>query len=216
MCDIYTEMMVPEFESIWGDLQGVPFEQGFLEAGGYRTRYLHAGSAALPPLVLLHGSAGHAEAYVRNLKSHSRYYSTWAIDLLGHGYTDRPGHPLEIEHYTAHLAGFLRAIGADRAHLSGESLGGWVATRMAIDHPELVDRLVLNTAGGSQADPKVMARIRELSMAAAQNPDWDTVRARILWLILIYALGNIAMSGYMLIQLFRLKPDESVEALLRR
>jgi 2-hydroxy-6-oxonona-2,4-dienedioate hydrolase len=183
MCDIYTEMMVPEFESIWGDLQGVPFEQGFLEAGGYRTRYLHAGSAALPPLVLLHGSAGHAEAYVRNLKSHSRYYSTWAIDLLGHGYTDRPGHPLEIEHYTAHLAGFLRAIGADRAHLSGESLGGWVATRMAIDHPELVDRLVLNTAGGSQADPKVMARIRELSMAAAQNPDWDTVRARILWLM---------------------------------
>jgi len=43
-----------------------------------------------------------------------------------------------------------------------------------------------------------------------------TMWARILWLILIYALGNIAMSGYMLIQLFRLKPDESVEALLRR
>ncbi len=43
-----------------------------------------------------------------------------------------------------------------------------------------------------------------------------TMWSRILWLILIYALGNIAMSGYMLIQLFRLKPDESVEALLRR
>ncbi len=43
-----------------------------------------------------------------------------------------------------------------------------------------------------------------------------TMWARILWLILIYALGNIAMSGYMLIQLFRLKPEESVEALLRR
>ena len=43
-----------------------------------------------------------------------------------------------------------------------------------------------------------------------------TMWSRILWLILIYALGNIAMSGYMLIQLFRLKPDEPVEALLRR
>lgn len=40
--------------------------------------------------------------------------------------------------------------------------------------------------------------------------------ARIVWLILIYVLGNIAMSFYMLIQLFRLKPEEGMEALLLR
>ena len=40
--------------------------------------------------------------------------------------------------------------------------------------------------------------------------------ARIVWLILIYALGNIAMSLYMLIQLFRLKPEEGMEQLLLR
>jgi hypothetical protein len=40
--------------------------------------------------------------------------------------------------------------------------------------------------------------------------------ARIVWLIVIYALGNIAMSFYMLIQLFRLKPEEGMEALLLR
>src|ERR1700761_3503134 len=119
-------------------------------AGGVRTRYLRAGDPGKPVLVLLHGSAGHAEAYVRNLGAHGEYFSTWAIDMLGHGFTDRPGHPLEVEHYVEHLLAFLDAIDVERTNLSGESLGGWVASRLAIDHAGRVDRLVLNTAGGSQ------------------------------------------------------------------
>lgn len=171
------------FESIWHDLQGVPFEQGYLQAGGYRTRYLHAGSSDQPTLVLLHGSAGHAEAYVRNLAAHAEHFSTWAIDMVGHGYSDRAGHPLEVTHYAEHVIAFLDAIGAERAHLSGESLGGWVVSRIAIDHPQRVGRIVLNTAGGSQADPAVMQQIITLSMAAAEHPDWETVGARIRWLM---------------------------------
>jgi 2-hydroxy-6-oxonona-2,4-dienedioate hydrolase len=134
-------------------------------------------------LILLHGSGGHAEAYVRNLEAHAEHFSTWSIDMLGHGYTDKPGHPLEIVHYVDHLLAVLDAIGAKRAHLSGESLGGWVVARAAVDHPDKVDRLVLNTAGGSQADPEVMQRIITLSMAAAEDPAWETVQARIKWLM---------------------------------
>ncbi|WKG01839.1 alpha/beta fold hydrolase [Mycolicibacterium sp. HK-90] len=172
-----------EHESVWRDLQGVAFSQGYLDVAGVRTRYLHAGDPKLPVLVLLHGSGGHAEAYVRNLASHAEHFSTWSIDMLGHGYTDKPGHPLEVAHYVDHLIGFLDTIGAQRAHISGESLGGWVAARAAADHPGRVDRLVLNTAGGSQADPEVMKRIITLSMAAAENPSWETVQARIKWLM---------------------------------
>lgn len=174
---------VPEFESVWSDLQGVAFEQGYLDASGVRTRYLRAGDPAKPVLVLLHGSGGHAEAYVRNLAAHAEHFWTWSVDMLGHGYTDKPGHPLEIGHYVAHLMDVLDAIGAQTASISGESLGGWVAARAAIDHPDRVGRLVLNTAGGSQADPEVMKRIITLSMAAVENPSWETVQARIKWLM---------------------------------
>jgi 2-hydroxy-6-oxonona-2,4-dienedioate hydrolase len=174
---------VPEFESVWSDLQGVEFSQGYLDAGGVRTRYLHAGDPNKPTLVLLHGSGGHAEAYVRNLEAHAAHFSTWSIDMLGHGYTDKPGHLLEISHYVGHLAAVLDTIGVQRAHISGESLGGWVASRFAVDHPDRLERLVLNTAGGSQADPEVMKRIITLSMAAAENPTWETVQARIKWLM---------------------------------
>ncbi|MFC9835525.1 alpha/beta fold hydrolase [Rhodococcus sp. NPDC127530] len=172
------------YESIWSDLQGVPFEQGYLTTtAGVRTRYLHAGERDKPTLILLHGSGGHAEAYVRNLRAHGEHFSTWSIDMVGHGYTDKPGHPLEIEHYVAHLMSFLDTIGVERAHLSGESLGGWVVARAAIDFPHRVDRLVLNTAGGSQADPVVMNRIKTLSMAAATDPTWEKVQDRIVWLM---------------------------------
>ncbi|MDZ7886526.1 MAG: alpha/beta hydrolase [Mycobacterium sp.] len=170
-------------ESVWSDLQGVSFTQGYLDARGVRTRYLHAGDPSKPALVLLHGSGGHAEAYVRNLEAHAEHFSTWSIDMLGHGYTDKPGHPLEVAHYVDHLLAVFDAIGADKVYLSGESLGGWVAARAAADHPGRIERLVLNTAGGSQADPEVMKRIITLSMAAAENPDWDTVQARITWLM---------------------------------
>ena len=125
-----------EHESVWSDLQGVAFVQGYLNAGGVRTRYLHAGDSSKPPLILLHGSGGHAEAYVRNLEAHAEHFSTWSIDMLGHGYTDKPGHPLEVRHYVDHLLAFLDAIGVERAHLSGESLGGWVVSRAAVDHPD--------------------------------------------------------------------------------
>lgn len=174
---------MPGFESIWSDLQGVAFTQGYLDAAGVRTRYLQAGDPALPALVLLHGSGGHAEAYVRNLAAHAEHFCTWSIDMLGHGYTDKPGHPLEISHYVTHLVAVLDTIGADKASISGESLGGWVAARAAIDHPDRIDRLVLNTAGGSQADPEVMKRIVTLSMAAVEDPTWETVQARIKWLM---------------------------------
>ncbi|MBE5477822.1 hypothetical protein E3G68_005155 [Mycobacteroides abscessus] len=147
------------YTSVWSDLTGTEFSQGFIDAGGYRTRYLHAGDATQPTLILLHGITGHAEAYVRNLRSHAEHFSVWAIDLIGHGYSAKPDHPLEIAHYVDHVLKFTDAIGAQSAHFSGESVGGWTAARLAIDHPEKVDRVALNTMGGTMANPQVMERI---------------------------------------------------------
>ena len=171
------------YQSIWGDLRGVSFRQGWLDAGGISTRYLHAGSEDQPALILLHGVGGHAEAYVRNLKAHGEHFSTWAVDMVGHGWSDLATHDLEVRHYIDHLLSFMDAAGIEKASISGESLGGWVAARFAIDHPDRIDRLVLNTAGGSQADPAVMAKIKELSMRAATDPSWEFIKTRLEWLM---------------------------------
>lgn len=175
--------MSHDYTSVWSDLNQVELSQGFLQAGPYRTRYLHTGDDSKPLLLLLHGITGHAEAYVRNLAAHGEHFNTYAIDFIGHGYSTKPDHPLEVPHYVDHLNHVLDALGASSAYLSGESLGGWVAARFAQQFPERVERIALNTMGGTMANPKVMERLFTLSMEAAQDPSWERVKARLEWLM---------------------------------
>jgi len=171
------------FTSVWSDLNQVEFSQGFIDAGGYRTRYLHAGDPSKPTLLMLHGITGHAEAYVRNLRAASEHFSVWAIDFIGHGYSAKPEHPLEIKHYVDHVFKFMDAIGAEKVYMTGESLGGWVTARIAADYPEKLHRILLNTMGGTMANPAVMERLLTLSTEAANDPSWERVKARLEWLM---------------------------------
>jgi 2-hydroxy-6-oxonona-2,4-dienedioate hydrolase len=172
-----------EFTSVWSDLAQVEFSQGFLQAGPYRTRYLKAGSQDKPLLLMLHGVTGHAEAYVRNLKAHAEHFNVYAIDFIGHGYSAKPDHPLEIPHYIDQIHHVMDTLGYDKAYFTGESLGGWVTARFAQLHPEKVERIVLNTMGGTMANPQVMERLYTLSMQAAEDPSWERVKARLEWLM---------------------------------
>ena len=169
--------------SIWSDLRGGAFSQGYIDAGGIRTRYLKAGSDDAPPLVLLHGTGGHAECYARNLLAHGAHFNVYAIDMIGHGWTDKPAYDYEIDAYVEHLRAVLDCLGFERPHVSGESLGGWVGARFALKYPDRVDRLVLNTTGGATMNPAVMEKIKASTRAAVRNPVWDTVRARLEWLM---------------------------------
>ena len=171
------------YQSFWTDLRGGSFEQGYLVADGIRTRYLHAGRQGQPVLILLHGTSGHAEAYTRNLLAHGEHFDTYAIDMVGHGYSDKPQQPYEVDVYVEHLRAVLDTLGCARAHVSGESLGGWVAARFALKYPQRIDRLVLNTTGGATMNPAVMQKIKTSTLAAVEQPTWDSVRARLAWLM---------------------------------
>lgn len=176
-------MTTTQHASIWTDLTRVPFEQGYLDAGGTRTRYLAAGDPGKPLLILIHGTGGHAEAYSRNLAAHSEHFRTYAIDLVGHGWTDKPELDYEIADYARHVIEVIKALGYPKAHISGESLGGWVAAWMAVHHPEWVDRVMLNTAGGWTAYPEVMERIKRLTMEAVNDPSPARIRTRLEFLM---------------------------------
>ncbi|MEM7541650.1 MAG: alpha/beta hydrolase [Pseudomonadota bacterium] len=169
--------------SFWADLRGASFDQGYLDANGLRTRYLHAGDATKPPLLLLHGTGGHAECYSRNLAAHGEHFDTWALDMIGHGWTDKPQFDYEIPAYVEHLKDFMDVLDVEAADISGESLGGWVAARFALKYPQRVKRLVLNTTGGATMIPEVMEKIKTATRAAVHNPVWETVKARLEWLM---------------------------------
>lgn len=170
--------------TIWVDMLGVPFRQTFYQAGGYRTRAIECGEG--PPLIFLHGTGGHAEAYMRNLAAHAKHFHVYAIDMLGHGYTDHYDGDYTMQVWSDHLLAFMDAIGADSACLSGESLGAMVSAWTAIRQPQRVRKLVLNT--GILAPPNAKGKQElidalERSKKAAGNLTMEAVRARMAWLM---------------------------------
>ena len=146
-------------EPLWVTLQGVDFVQRYRKVGGRNVRTLEAGTHNKDKLLFLHGINGHAEAYVRNLSAHAGYFHVVAFDFFGHGYSDKPlGASYEIDYYIEQVLGVMDDLEADQVVLSGESLGGWVAARLTVQHPDRVERLVLNALGGLGADERVIGK----------------------------------------------------------
>ena len=167
--------------TLWTDVADVDYSIRHIRVGSWSTRVLECGAGA--PLILMHGTGGHLEAYTRNFRALAARHRVIAYDFPGHGWTTTADSDLEIDDYIAHLLGLLDRLSVDRAHLCGESLGGWVALKFAVRYPDRVGRLVLNTPGGTMATPQVMERIRSLSQAAADDPSQQRVRARLEWLM---------------------------------
>jgi 2-hydroxy-6-oxonona-2,4-dienedioate hydrolase len=168
---------LPEHISIWGELADTDHELRHVDVRGVRTRVLRAGSG--PDLVLLHGTGGHLEAYARDIAGLAAGFRVTAYDMVGHGWSDLPDRPYTIDVLTDHLIGLLDVLDIGTAHLSGESLGGWVAAWAAAHYPERVARLVLNTPGNIANKPEVMARLRDSTLAAVRDPSDTTVRRRV-------------------------------------
>ena len=170
--------------TIWNHLQGGEFKQTYYNAGGVMTRAIEAGEA--PPLIFLHGTGGHAEAYLKNIEAHAKHFHVYAIDMVGHGYSDAPDISYEMQCYVDFMGDFLDAIGAEKASISGESLGATVASWYALAHPERINKIVMNT--GTMLPPdeegaKELQDLLERSRKAAGSPDREMIRQRIRWLM---------------------------------
>jgi 2-hydroxy-6-oxonona-2,4-dienedioate hydrolase len=167
-------------ESLWTDLLGTEFAQRYYDAGGVRTRVLEAGDPDRPALFFLHGVNGHAEAYVRNIGAHASEFRVLSVDMVGHGFTDKPmDRDYEIHTYVDHLIALMDTLGLEKVHLSGESLGGWAGIKLAATHPDRLHSLVLNTPGGLTADPAVMERLKTLTLDAVTAPAKEKVQKRL-------------------------------------
>jgi 3-oxoadipate enol-lactonase len=108
------------------------------------------------PLILIHGLADDHRAWRRALPDLLLRHRVLMYDLRGHGGSSLGNPDGTLAQLGADLASFMEAIGVDKADVAGFSLGGTIAMRMAIDHPEKVERLVLvatsSRVGRSAAD----------------------------------------------------------------
>lgn len=114
----------------------------FVRANELAIGYDLAGSSG-PPVVFLHGVGSDRSVWRRQLAAFAADYRAIAIDLRGHGESEAPPAPIDRAGFAADVAGVLRALALEPAHLVGLSMGGVVALETYARTPELVRSLTL-------------------------------------------------------------------------
>ncbi|HEV7556606.1 MAG TPA: alpha/beta fold hydrolase [Kofleriaceae bacterium] len=135
---------------------------------GLEIHYVVHGSGE--PLVLLHGGVGGSEMFEPVLPALVKHHQVIAIDLQGHGRTKDIARPLRYELMADDVAALLGQLGLAKVDVLGYSLGGGVAARLAIQHPDLVRRLGLVSTSFKRTGwyPEVLAQTAAMGPEAAK------------------------------------------------
>lgn len=102
------------------------------------------------PLVLVHGIADRDESWAPMLERLNKAgFHVYAPDLLGYGRSPKPSDSdYSISTQEQFVADFIRSLGLQKTDIGGWSMGGWITLKLALDHPEMVDRVVVYNSAG--------------------------------------------------------------------
>jgi pimeloyl-ACP methyl ester carboxylesterase len=158
-----------------------------------------------PPLVLLHGAFGTIEScFAELLPALARDFEVVAVELQGHGHTRDISRPLTYEGMAGDVAALLEALEIARARLVGYSMGGAVGLELALERPELIERLVF--AGGASFDPdgeypELQASFESFDPHELDGSRWHEAYRQVAphpdgWTSLVVKLNELDRSGH--------------------
>lgn len=155
----------------------------FLKIDGRQIRMLHEGQGA--PVILVHGLGTSAERWNRNIDALGGAFSVYAIDLFNSGFSSDVqfgGTPPQKIH-SQQLQAVCSELGLAKATFVGSSYGGLVVTLLALETPELVDRLVIVGSGSATHPPdeqeKSLRAARENGIKALEAGGLAAMRKRL-------------------------------------
>jgi pimeloyl-ACP methyl ester carboxylesterase len=135
------------------------------EVDGASVNYVDIGSGEESPVIFIHGLAGQWQNWLENIPRISQERRVIAPDLPGHGASKPPRDEISISGCGRMVHGLAEQLGIERAVVVGNSMGGFVASEVAIQFPGFVERLMLVSAAGissasvSQAPVMTLGRI---------------------------------------------------------
>lgn len=153
-------------------LQATAFAQkknektGYVSANGIDYYYEIHGEGE--PLLLIHGGLGSIDMFEPILSSLTENRQVIGVDLHGHGRTELGDRPISYVDMGDDMATLLKELGYNQIDVMGYSMGGGVALRLAIQHPGLVRRMVVVSAGFSHPDGTYPEIISQQEMIGAE------------------------------------------------
>ncbi len=145
-----------------------------LPTGAFDTNFHDVGSG--PPVLLLHGSGAGVSAWANwrgLIPVLSQNFRVIAPYLVGFGYTSIPD-PARFtifDTWIDQVLALLDGLGVERAHVVGNSFGGWLAMQLATRHPDRLDRIVLMGPGGVKIE-----FTNELDALWGYTPSFDNMK----------------------------------------
>ncbi|HEX2207547.1 MAG TPA: alpha/beta hydrolase [Longimicrobium sp.] len=145
-----------------------PARSGHVQANGVNYWYEVHGQGE--PLLLLHGGLGSIDMFGPVLGTLAATRQVIAVDLHGHGRTALGDRPISLVDMGDDMAAILRELGYGQVDVMGYSMGGGVGFRLAVQHPDVVRRLVLVSAGYAQDGfyPEILGMQGQVGAAAAE------------------------------------------------
>src|SRR5215207_10629296 len=128
---------------------------------GVRLRYAEQGDPAGRPVVMLHGYTDSSFSFSRALPLLDPGRRVYALDLRGHGDSERPAGGYAVSDFAADVLAFMDARGLERATLVGHCMGSLVAQRVALVAPQRVERLVLVSSMTAARNIEGMSELRQ-------------------------------------------------------
>ena len=148
------------------------YEEGFVDVGGIRVYYLHAGSGR--PMLLIHGLVGSSANWRSNIDALAQHASVYAIDLVNMGRSQRVGGLDPTLRATSNrIVAVMDALGLSEADIVAHSHGGSVALMLAALHPRRVRRLILFAPANPYSRSSDM-------MVRVYSTEWGEVLLRML------------------------------------
>jgi pimeloyl-ACP methyl ester carboxylesterase len=134
-----------------------PLQDRYIELDSVKIRYWSAGEGEA--IILLHGGNSCIEIWSLNINELAKHYRVYALDMVGHGLSDKPVADYSLDYQLGFLQSFMDALNINRATLIGNSMGGSIALKFAIQCPQRVDKLVLVSSFGLGRETDFFKRI---------------------------------------------------------
>jgi pimeloyl-ACP methyl ester carboxylesterase len=134
---------------------------------GVTLTYSEQGARHGAPVIFLHGFTASHRHFDLNLPIFPRNFHVFALDLRGHGDSDKPDCCYSNADFVADVVAFMDALSLPSASLVGHSMGSLIAHGIAVAFPQRVEKLVLMgsapTAVGSPSTPPLEMLVAGLS-----------------------------------------------------